>query len=478
MRTSRRVFVTSALAMSGLPSSSFANAQQSPATPVDAATPAGSPVASPMPATQAPPELENVLPAYTDRVDALTALGRESIDAFLGGNDAALSALLAPEAAELFASMSTSTLIDQLETNRLSFALPVVNAFFDVQFTGAQEMQGFYTQGAPSTVTLRTEEPQSPEAPAGTWNGEIGGSLPIRVTFDGTADALAATLDVPDQGITREPLDDVLLRASRPIGERRAERSLPIGGAGENYAATYAWGDLSLLFLIVPDPAGKVASFTVAPQYPLPDDPAAGYESEVTYRLPFDGVWFTYWGGPTELQNYHAVTPGQRHAYDFAIWNDGATFSGDGARNEDSHAWGQPALAPADGMVVAVENRMPDMSPGELIAAMEPAAAENLHPAGNHVIIETAANEYVFIAHMRAGSVRVRKGDPVTAGDQIGLVGNSGNSSEPHIHIHVQNSADFFAPSAAGMPIRFSGYLANGESVELGTPVQGEVIEP
>lgn len=290
MRTSRRILVTSALAMSGLPSSLLANAEQPPATPANAATPEASREASPVAATRTPPTIDDVLAPYTDRGEALTAFGREVIDAFLAKDDAALTALLTPQAAELFADVSTATLIEQLETNRLSFTLPIVNAFFDLQFTGAQEMQGFSTQGMASTLTLVTEEPQSPEAPAGTWNGEIGGSLPIRVTFDGTAGALAATLDVPDQGITGEPLEDVMLTPSRPIGERRAERSLPIGGAGENYAATYAWGDLSLLFLIVPDPGGKVAAFTVAPQYPLPDDPAAEYESEVTYRLPFDGL--------------------------------------------------------------------------------------------------------------------------------------------------------------------------------------------
>jgi hypothetical protein len=126
-------------------------------------------------------------------------------------------------------------------------------------------MQGFYTQGAPNTFTLRTDEPQSPDAPTGTWEGEIGDALPIRVTFGGTADALTATLDVPDQGITAAALENVVLAPTRPIGERQAERSLAVGGPGENYAATFAWGDASLLFLIVPDSSGKVTGFTIAP---------------------------------------------------------------------------------------------------------------------------------------------------------------------------------------------------------------------
>lgn len=475
MRTSRRILVSSALAMPGLPLSSLARAQVTAGTPPGADA---SPVASPIATTQAPPTLGEVLPAYTDRSEALTALGREAVDAFLAGDDAALSVLLVPEAAALIASSSTTTLIEQLETNRLSFELPIVSGYFDAQYTGEQEMQGFYTQGTPSTFTLRTDEPQLPDAPAGMWEGEIGGALSIRVTFAGTADALTAALDVPDQGITAAALENVVLVASRPIGERQAERSLAIGGPGENYAATFAWGEASLLFLIVPDSSGKVAGFTIAPQYPLPDDPVAGYESPVTYRLPFDGLWFTFWGGPTELQNYHATTPGQRHAYDLVVWKDGATFSGDGSRNEDYYAWGQPVLAPADGTAVSVENRMPDMKPGELIAQMDPAVAEGLHPAGNHVIIETAENEYVLLAHMQEGSVRVRAGDRVAAGDPLGLTGNSGNTSESHIHIHAQDQPAFFAGSAVGLPLRFSGYRANGEHVDSGIPIQGEFIEP
>lgn len=121
---------------------------------------------------------------------------------------------------------------------------------------------------------------------------------------------------------------------------------------------------------------------------------------------------------------------------------------------------------------------MPDMEPGQLLAAMDPAAAEGLHPAGNHVIIQTAADEYLLIAHMQEGSVQVGKDDHVVAGEQLGLVGNSGNTSESHIHIHIQDSSDFFAPSAVGLPLRFSGYLANGESVDPGGPVQGEFVEP
>ncbi|MDQ3655340.1 MAG: M23 family metallopeptidase, partial [Chloroflexota bacterium] len=107
-----------------------------------------------------------------------------------------------------------------------------------------------------------------------------------------------------------------------------------------------------------------------------------------------------------------------------------------------------------------------------------PAAAEGLHPAGNHGIIETAAKEYVLIAHLQEGSVHVRNGDHVMAGDRIGLFSNSGNTSESYISHPCPDSPDFFAPSVIGLPLRSSGYLATGESVESGTPVRVEFIAP
>jgi hypothetical protein len=65
----------------------------------------------------------------------------------------------------------------------------------------------------------------------------------------------------------------------------------------------------------------------------------------------------------------------------------------------------------------------------------------------------------------------------VSIGDRLGLVGNSGNTSEPHIHIHGQTVPDLFDPSAIGLPLTFTSYLADGQRVASGTPVQGTFVE-
>ena len=77
---------------------------------------------------------------------------------------------------------------------------------------------------------------------------------------------------------------------------------------------------------------------------------------------------------------------------------------------------------------------------------------------------------------MKQGSVRVKVGDKVKTGEQIGACGNSGNSPTPHLHFHVQNSAKLF--DSEGLPVRFSNYLEDGKAVSLGEPVRGQTIGP
>ena len=88
-----------------------------------------------------------------------------------------------------------------------------------------------------------------------------------------------------------------------------------------------------------------------------------------------------FWGGPTERQNYHAVAPDQRHAYDLVGWREGATHRGLGASNADYWAWDRPIVAPADALVVAAVDGVRDNRPQVEV--------ENLRaPAGNHVVLD------------------------------------------------------------------------------------------
>ena len=97
---------------------------------------------------------------------------------------------------------------------------------------------------------------------------------------------------------------------------------------------------------------------------------------------------------------------------------------------EDFYSWDEPILAPADGEIVSALDGLPDCVLGQ----KDPA-----NPAGNHVVIKSAPDRFIFVAHLKKGSVAVASGERVKAGQVLGRCGNSGNSTAPHIHLHVQD---------------------------------------
>ena len=152
---------------------------------------------------------------------------------------------------------------------------------------------------------------------------------------------------------------------------------------------------------------------------------------------------------------------------DILILRDGKTFQGDGQENEDYYAFGQAVVAPGDGRIVAAEGKVHDNVPGE----MNPEQA-----LGNYVVIDHENGEFSFLAHFKQGTVSVGVGDQVVAGQRLGECGNSGNSSEAHIHYHLQTTAEF--GRGEGLPVQFLDYVANGVSVQRGELLQGELVEP
>src|SRR5699024_5014701 len=131
----------------------------------------------------------------------------------------------------------------------------------------------------------------------------------------------------------------------------------------------------------------------------------------------------------------HYSLENQRYAYDLLILEGDSTFEGDPADNESYHAFGKDVVAPSDGMVVSVENSIPDNIPTVDTNTEE--------PLGNHVIMEHENNEYSVIAHLQEGTVDVSEGDLLNAGDLLVLAGNSGNSSESYIHFYLSDGAEW-----------------------------------
>ena len=240
------------------------------------------------------------------------------------------------------------------------------------------------------------------------------------------------------------------------------------------YAATYAWkgdGRLALTVTFLKGSGGKIAGLLlrVTPPKTLPSDPHAGYRLKALLHLPFapGDSWTVVWGGDTRAQNYHVDAPDQRHAYDLLVVENGVSHRGDGSRLDQYYAWGRRILAPASGTVIEAVNDLADNAIGQRDAA---------HAAGNHVLLDLGGGEYALLAHLQHGSVQVKAGNRVITGQWLGLCGNSGNTSEPHLHFHVQDKPYLFQ-DALGLPVVFSGYRCNGKALERGTPVQGERLE-
>ncbi|MFD9126625.1 M23 family metallopeptidase [Kitasatospora sp. NPDC059571] len=144
-------------------------------------------------------------------------------------------------------------------------------------------------------------------------------------------------------------------------------------------------------------------------------------------RFPLRGSWYVGQGGGRGL-NHHIDAPEQRGAVDLTRVGRNGTHRGSGRRLDCYPAYGAEVHAPCDGTVAAAVDGLPDQEPGVL----------RYGPLyGNHVVIDTGS-ERIVLAHLRPGTVAVTAGEQVRAGRLLGQVGNSGNSSEPHLHLHAE----------------------------------------
>jgi murein DD-endopeptidase MepM/ murein hydrolase activator NlpD len=184
------------------------------------------------------------------------------------------------------------------------------------------------------------------------------------------------------------------------------------------------------------------------------------YQTKTALKLPFHGAWKVVWGGRTLKANYHTGYVDQRFAFDVT-----REHKGDGKKNEDYAAFGQPVLAPAGGKIVEAVDGIDDNTPG----VMNPA-----HACGNHVTIDHGNGEFSHLCHLQKGSLAVKAGAQVKTGELLGKCGNSGNSSEPHIHFSLENKPHEY--EGEGLPAQFLDYLADGKKVARGEPVRGQLI--
>ena len=161
----------------------------------------------------------------------------------------------------------------------------------------------------------------------------------------------------------------------------------------------------------------------------------AGVKLKNSYRKPVEGktVGLSAENHRTAAQMYNAV--------DFSKLNDaGRPYAGDGAKLEDYVVYGAPVLASAAGEVVVVMDGFPD----------QPVGQPGEFQKSNAVAIKHSGGEFTLYAHLKPGTITVRKGQTVKAGDVIGKVGNSGGTTAPHLHFCI------FDSDSISLPVKFS----------------------
>lgn len=178
---------------------------------------------------------------------------------------------------------------------------------------------------------------------------------------------------------------------------------------------------------------------------------------------PFKGgIWFAG-DGPVNDSNHrrsifaidgHIYSP-ERFAIDWMKVGANGDSRHDGTtKNENWWSWGEPVLAVADGKITEVVDEFPDNTP----RVLPPVTLDNI--AGNHIILQIAANRFVTYAHLQKGSIKVRTGDSVHRGDVLARLGNSGNSTGAHLHLEVTDRNSVL--QSEGVPFVFADFTYLG----------------
>lgn len=205
------------------------------------------------------------------------------------------------------------------------------------------------------------------------------------------------------------------------------------------------------------------------------------------YIFPLKGTWLV--GAGADLHAHHRWVSFEEFALDLVqVDVNGSTHKKQGIQVDDYYCFNRDVVAVAGGDVVSVVNNLPDdnsllRQPHEsqqdydkrLQAVQLRIITQNVYLAlGNYVVIRHRGEEYSCYAHLKQGTVVVKKGDRVKQGQVIGKVGHSGNSEEPHLHFQVNSGPDPLY--SRGVPVKFfnlrmfgrdcSSFLHSGDIVK------------
>jgi hypothetical protein len=215
-----------------------------------------------------------------------------------------------------------------------------------------------------------------------------------------------------------------------------------------------------------------------APAYPGATEPStlsyrAGGSVDLSRRTPpvlsppLEGEGWVATNGCCEATSIHRkalltvngkLFDAQRFAIDWIrVDADGQAVTGDPSEVSNWVGYGAQVMAVADGVVVASLDDLENQTPGSL---PDPSTINLKNIDGNYVVVDHGDGLYSFYAHLQPGSVAVEVGDEIRAGDRLGLLGNTGNTSAPHLHFHVIRGPSPVASD--GFPYVFDSFLLAG----------------
>jgi murein DD-endopeptidase MepM/ murein hydrolase activator NlpD len=290
--------------------------------------------------------------------------------------------------------------------------------------------------------------------------GERHLAYEIHIRNHSAVEMVLERLEVLHDGATLAGWEGADLQAI--VAQRRPDvtdnRAIPPGG----WAIVYVWvtTDPAASLLTVLRHRLTVDARTVEGKVPV----VAG--NPIVIGPPLRGAeWLAANGPGNNAVHRRAIVPiggqafiSQRYAIDWArLGRDGSLFEGDRNNNGSYFGYGVEVLAVADGRVDSVKDGIPEnvpgsprlkeMSEGDTLRAV-PMTLETI--GGNYVILDLGESRYAFYGHLMPGSLRVEPGDRVRRGVVIGRLGNSGNSTGPHLHFHLSDRNQPLA--AEGLP--------------------------
>lgn len=138
---------------------------------------------------------------------------------------------------------------------------------------------------------------------------------------------------------------------------------------------------------------------------------------------------------------------------------------------EDTYTWSKPVFSPVEGVVVACHDVEPDREKisfvYDLFSLMrnKPSVADGFGAFGGNYIMVRSGQFYVLLCHLKKNSAQIKTGDPVSVGQQLGEVGNSGSSIQPHLHIQVMSNDQYFPLFANLLPFKLRrGQIRQGKT--------------